>query len=76
LLGVEIIRERWMALLVTFTVAHACTIKGLDYLEHFPGFLGWALFALSPLTALVVGINLLALTKRHRLAASEAPRSR
>jgi hypothetical protein len=65
LFGIEPIRERWMALLLTFSVAHACLMKGFTYLEHYHGWVGWTLFVLSPFTAVVVGLNLLALTKRN-----------
>jgi len=73
LIGIDIIRERWMALLITFSVAQACGIKGFEYLAQYPGWLGWLLFALSPLTAVVVGINLLELTRRtdRRTVAAE-----
>lgn len=62
--GIAPIDRRWMAYLITFSVAHACTVKGTQYLHDYPGALGWALFFLSPLTAVVVGLNLLALVKR------------
>ena len=62
--GIAPIDRRWMAYLITFPVAHACTIKGERYVHAYPGVLGWALFFLSPLTAVVVGINLMAVVKR------------
>lgn len=64
--GIEPLRERWLALLLTFSVAQACTLKGVYYLEQYHGWVGWTLFALSPFTAVVVGVNLLALTKRQQ----------
>lgn len=67
MLVLEVIRERWLAILITYSVAQACGLKGMLYLEQYHyGWLGWVLFVLSPLTAIVVGINLLALTKRGR----------
>ncbi len=68
LMGLEVIRERWLAILITYSVAQACGMKGLLYLEQYHhSWFGWMLFALSPLTAVVVGVNLFALT-RHRAA--------
>jgi hypothetical protein len=61
--GVDIIQKRWMALLMTASVAHACVIKGVHYLKIYPGYLGWTFFVLCPFTAVIVGVNLLALTK-------------
>lgn len=72
LFGIDAIDRRWMALLITFSVAHACGIKGIGYLEQYPGWLGWALFALSPLTAVVVGVNLLAVAKARTQAEGDA----
>lgn len=63
--GIEVIDRKWMAYLITFSVAHACTLKGVGYVHQYPGWLGWMLFFLSPLTAVVVGLNLLALVKRR-----------
>jgi hypothetical protein len=61
--GVDVIEKRWMALLMTASVAHACVIKGVHYLELYPGYLGLVFFILCPFTAVIVGVNLLALTR-------------
>jgi heme/copper-type cytochrome/quinol oxidase subunit 2 len=65
--GIDVIESRWMAYLLTASVAHACSLKGIGYLEQYHGWLGWLLFALSPLTAVVIGVNLINLVK-HREA--------
>lgn len=70
--GIDAIDSRWMAYLLTASVAHACFVKGVDYLEQYPGWLGWLLFALSPLTAVVIGINLITLVKRRQADRSGA----
>lgn len=71
LFGVDAIESRWMAYLLTGSVAHACAIKGIGYLHEYPGWFGWFLFALSPLTAVVIGTNLLALVKRGQEARTQ-----
>jgi hypothetical protein len=64
--GVDTIDKRWMVLVLTASVAHACCLKGIYYLQHYPGWPGWTLFAACPFTAIVVGINLLELTKQEQ----------
>jgi len=71
LFGIDTIESRWMAYLLTASVAHACLLKGIGYLHDYPGWPGWLLFMLSPLTAVVIGVNLLALVRRGREAAPE-----
>lgn len=66
LIGIEAISKRWMALLLTASVAHACGLKGVYYLQHYPGWIGWTLFVACPFTAIVVGVNLIELTRRTR----------
>ena len=75
LFGIDAIESRWMAYLITASVAHACMIKGIGYVHQYPGWTGWLLFALSPLTAVVVGTNLLALVKRGQADAVRAGRN-
>lgn len=70
LVGIDAIESRWMAYLLTASVAHACTLKGIGYLQQYPGWIGWLLFLLSPLTAVVIGVNLLTLVRRGREAAA------
>lgn len=72
LFGIDAIESRWMAYLITASVAHACTVKGIGYVHQYPGWAGWLLFALSPLTAVVVGTNLLALVKRGQTDAMQS----
>ena len=71
LFGIDTIESRWMACLLTASVAHACTLKGISYLHQYPGWMGWLLFLLSPLTAVVIGVNLLALVRRSKESAAE-----
>lgn len=71
--GIDAIESRWMAYLLTASVAHACVLKGVGYLEQYHGWLGWLLFALSPLTAVVVGINLITLVERRKAGGSAVP---
>ncbi len=73
LFGIDAIESRWMAYLLTASVAHACTLKGIGYLNQYPGWFGWFLFALSPLTAVVIGVNLVTLVARNRGAAEGQP---
>lgn len=68
MVGIDAIESRWMAYLLTASVAHACTLKGVGYLHQYSGWMGWLLFALSPLTAVVIGVNLLTLVKRGQEA--------
>ncbi len=79
LFGVDPIASHWMAYMLTWSVAHACAIRGFSYLDRYPGWIGWLLFAATLLTAMVVGVNLLELVKRarrHRMLCGERATSK
>jgi len=76
LFGIDTIASPWMAYLLTWSVAHACAIRGVGYLHLYPGGIGWLLFTLTSLTSMVVGVNLLELVKRARRYRAALPEKR
>lgn len=71
--GIEILQSKWMACLVIFSIAHACALKGFGYLSEYPGWIGWTLFLLSPMTALVAGRTLMWAVTQQQQKAEAAP---
>ncbi len=57
------IRTRWEALLVIYALALGAVERGLHYVETYPGFIGWLLFAGCTTVVFMAGARLLDLTR-------------
>ncbi len=57
------IKTRWEALLVIYALALGAVERGLHYVETYPGFGGWLLFAACTSVVFMAGARLLDLTR-------------
>jgi hypothetical protein len=58
-----VIKTRWEALAVIYAVALGAVERGMLYLESYPGFGGWLLFAACTCVVFMVGGKLMDLTR-------------
>ena len=58
-----VIKTRWEALAVIYAIALGAVERGMHYLERFPGFGGWLLFAACTGVVFMVGGKLMDLTR-------------
>jgi hypothetical protein len=58
-----VIKTRWEALAVIYAIALGAVERGMHYLEQYPGFGGWLLFAACTGVVFMVGGKLLDLTR-------------
>jgi len=59
-----VIKNRWEALAVIYALGLGAVDRGLRYLEIYPGFGGWLLFAACTGAVFMAGARLLELTRR------------
>lgn len=58
------IKTRWEAMAVIYALALGAVERGFHYLERFPGFGGWLLFAACTGAVFLAGAKLMELTRR------------
>jgi len=58
-----VIKTRWEALAVIYAIALGAVERGMHYLEQYPGFGGWLLFAACTGVVFMVGGKLMDLTR-------------
>jgi hypothetical protein len=58
-----VIKTRWEAIAVIYALALGAVDRGLHYLERFPGFGGWLLFAACTGVVFMAGARLMDLTR-------------
>ena len=58
-----VIKTRWEAILVIYALAVGAVERGMHYLERFPGFGGWLLFACCTGVVFMAGGKLMDLTR-------------
>ena len=59
-----VIKTRWEAMAVIYALAVGAVDRGLHYLDRFPGFPGWLLFAACTGVVFMAGAKLMDLTRR------------
>jgi hypothetical protein len=59
-----VIKTRWEAILVIYALALGAVERGYHYVELYPGFGGWLLFAACTGVIFMVGGKLMDLTRR------------
>ncbi|MGZ8347899.1 MAG: hypothetical protein ACXWUP_12385 [Allosphingosinicella sp.] len=59
-----VIKTRWEAIAVVYALALGAVERGLHYVERFPGFAGWLLFAACTGVVFMVGGKLMDMTRR------------
>jgi hypothetical protein len=58
-----VIKNRWEALAVIYALGLGAADRGMRYLEIYPGFGGWILFAACTAAVFMAGARLLELTR-------------
>ena len=58
-----VIKTRWEALAVIYAIALGAVERGMHYLQQYPGFGGWLLFAACTGVVFMVGGKLMDLTR-------------
>lgn len=58
-----VIKTRWEALAVIYAIALGAVERGVHYVQQFPGFGGWLLFAACTGVVFMVGGKLMDLTR-------------
>lgn len=69
-----IIKTRWEAAFVIYALALGAIERGLHYVERFPGFGGWLLFAACTGAVFMAGARILEVTRKdngHRRRRSD-----
>lgn len=59
-----VIKNRWEALAVIYALAVGAIDRGLHYLDRYPGFAGWLLFAACTGAVFMAGARLLEFTRK------------
>jgi hypothetical protein len=59
-----VIKTRWEAIAVIYALALGSVERGFHYLERFPGFGGWLLFAACTGVVFMAGAKLLDMTRK------------
>jgi hypothetical protein len=59
-----VIKTRWEALAVIYALGLGAVDRGLRYLEYYPGFGGWLLFAACTCAVFMAGARLLEITRK------------
>lgn len=59
-----VIKSRWEALAVIYALALGAVERGLHYLELYPGFGGWLLFAACTGAVFMAGARILEVTRK------------
>ena len=59
-----VIKTRWEAVAVIYALALGSVDRGFHYLDRFPGFGGWLLFAACTGVVFMAGARLMDLTRR------------
>ena len=54
-----IIKTKFEAFAVIYGLALGATERGVHYLQQYPGFGGWLLFAVCPLAVVMAGVRIL-----------------
>ena len=66
-----VIKTRFEAFAVIYAIAVGAVGRGVDYLQLYPGWLGWFLFACCTAAVFVAGGKILDATERKRRAGEE-----
>jgi hypothetical protein len=76
--GVDVIDSRFLAYMLVFSIASGVGLRAWRYVDLYPGWFGWLLFALSPLTAVVAAVTILYAVRARQRAdfIRRSPRSR
>lgn len=61
-----IIKTKFEAFLVIFGLAMGATERGIHYLDQYPGYGGWLLFACCPVAVFMAGARVLDSLERER----------
>jgi hypothetical protein len=59
-----VIKTRWEALAVIYALAVGAVQRGLHYLDQYPGFGGWLLFAACTGAVFMAGAKILEVTRK------------
>jgi len=59
-----VIKTRWEALAVIYALAVGAVQRGLTYLDQYPGFGGWLLFAACTGAVFMAGAKILEVTRK------------
>lgn len=59
-----VIKTRWEALAVIYALALGAVQRGLHYLDEYPGFGGWLLFAACTGAVFMAGAKILEVTRK------------
>ena len=59
-----VIKTRWEALAVIFGLGLGAADRGMRYLDAYPGFSGWLLFAACTTAVFMAGAKLLEITRK------------
>ncbi len=59
-----VIKTRWEALVVIYALALGAIERGLTYLDRYPGFGGWLLFAACTGAVFMAGAKILEVTRK------------
>lgn len=62
-----IIKTKFEAFLVIYGLGTGCVERGVHYLQQYPGYGGWLLFAASPVAVFMAGARILDSVERGRL---------
>ena len=58
-----VIKSRWEALAVIYALALGAVGRGIEYLDQYPGFTGWLLFAACTAAVFMAGAKILEVTR-------------
>jgi len=61
-----VIKNKFEAFLVIYGLANGAVERGAHYLQQYPGFGGWLLFAVCPLAVFMAGARILDSLDRQR----------
>ena len=61
-----VIKTKFEAFLVIYGLATGATERGVHYLEQYPGFGGWILFAVCPVTVFMASARILDSIERQQ----------
>ncbi|WP_298670638.1 hypothetical protein [uncultured Sphingomonas sp.] len=61
-----VIKTKFEAFLIIYTLGTGAIERGTHYLHDFPGYGGWLLFAASPVAVFMAGARILESVERNR----------
>ena len=60
-----VIKNKFEAFAVIYALAHGSVERGVHYLDQYPGFGGWLLFAVCPIAVFMAGARILDSVERN-----------